>query len=110
MQQFNNTPLNLELLAEECAEVIQAKSKLIRFGLNHTNPIKGHAAISDLEDEIGDLEAIIAILKNNNTISGEAVENAKQRKLVRLNNWYDTSACDRVLPEEINYKLLPHCL
>ncbi len=110
MQQFNNTPLNLELLAEECAEVIQAKSKLIRFGLDHINPIKGYNAIHDLENEIGDLQAIIQILIDNNTVSEWNINQAKQNKFLRLTQWYDVDACDRVVQDEINPKLLPHCL
>ena len=47
---------SLIILAEECAEVIQAVSKLQRFGINDAKNIKA------LENEIGDVFAMLTIL------------------------------------------------
>jgi len=81
------------MLAEECAEVIQAKSKLIRYGLNHINPLKGHNAIHDLEMELGDILALVDILVENNTVSAVNLENHKQDKFKRLEKWYCPDLC-----------------
>ncbi len=76
----------LEILQEECAEVIQAVSKVKRFGWDNsfggTPDNRSH-----LEEEIGDLEAMIELLKKSKEISSLAVEKAKFNKLEKLKKW-----------------------
>lgn len=52
----------LTILQEECAEVIQAASKLLRFGAYVTNPVTGVANTKELGLEIGDLRFMLQVL------------------------------------------------
>lgn len=75
----------LLLLQEECSEVTQATSKCFRFGLDtlyleETNRDR-------LEQEIGDVLAIIDILVNQNEISLDRLSEAKKRKFNKLSKW-----------------------
>ena len=65
----------LGILQEECAEVIQAVSKFRRFGENNR---------FDIEQEIGDLLCIVALLEQQGFISETGVELAMNRKLEKL--------------------------
>lgn len=51
----------LTLLTEECAEVIQACTKIQRFGLEE-NPETGEAKIAQLEKEVGQLNLALNML------------------------------------------------
>ena len=74
LKEFNNTDLNLEILAEECAEVIQAKSKIARFGMKKES-------IDHLNVEVGDLLALIEILTSTGILNKEDLEDAKEKKI-----------------------------
>jgi NTP pyrophosphatase (non-canonical NTP hydrolase) len=65
----------LGILQEECAEVIQAVSKFRRFGEKNR---------FDIEQEIGDLLCIVALLEQQGFISETGVELAMNRKLEKL--------------------------
>lgn len=65
----------LGILQEECAEVIQAISKYRRFGESNRLSI---------ENEIGDLMCVIAILESQGFITEVGVELAMNRKLEKL--------------------------
>jgi len=78
---FDNSVINLEVLAEEAAEVIQAKSKIIRFGFNEQN-------CKRLETEIGDFLALVDILLDEKLISSNGLQEAKKAKLEKLVNYY----------------------
>lgn len=57
------TPLNsrlLDKLQEECAEVIQAVSKIRRFGPHNHHPER---ATTNLEELLGELEDALAIVQ-----------------------------------------------
>jgi hypothetical protein len=54
--------LLLDILSEECAEVIQRASKAIRFGLEHTGPYNTADNRTLLEEELGDLMGMIDML------------------------------------------------
>ena len=88
MNSFNDVRLNLELLSEECAEVIQIKSKIIRFGIDDFHPGNKKTNRDSLVQELGDVLAIIDILKNNGIFTEEQLIEAKHRKLKRLEDWY----------------------
>ena len=79
----------LEILAEECAEVIQEKSKIFRFGCNeyswHHKELK-HCEM--LEQEMGDLLAMIELVQHSGIgITKEGLEKAKQKKIEKVLNW-----------------------
>ena len=65
----------LGILQEECAEVIQAVSKYRRFGESNRMSI---------ENEIGDLLCVIALLESQGFITEVGVELAMNRKLEKL--------------------------
>ena len=79
----------LEILAEECAEVIQEKSKIFRFGCNeyshHNAPFKHYEM---LEVELGDLLAMIELVQQSGIgITKEGLAAAKQQKIEKVLNW-----------------------
>jgi hypothetical protein len=49
----------LEIVQEECAEVIVAASKMLRFGTFQTNPATGVKNNVEFSEEIGNLLAMI---------------------------------------------------
>jgi NTP pyrophosphatase (non-canonical NTP hydrolase) len=75
----------LLILQEECAEVVQATSKCFRFGLNGMYLQESNR--DRLEQEIGDVLAMIDILTNQGEISLERLLEAKQRKFKKLSQW-----------------------
>ena len=48
----------LEILAEECAEVIQRVTKALRFGVDEVQPGQPHTNAQRLAHEIGDVLAV----------------------------------------------------
>jgi len=77
----------LHILQEECAEVTQAISKCFRFGLNNAKPGKPLTNVEHLEGEIGDLLAMVDLLKCYNVVSEEGLNTAKQAKIEKLKMW-----------------------
>lgn len=79
----------MDILQEECAEVIQEISKIRRFGLDtadyNANMECTHR--TSLEKELGDLLAMIDLLVENNIITTESLESAKQAKFAKLKQW-----------------------
>lgn len=51
-----------EITAEECAEVIQAITKCLRFGLDQVHPETGISNKEQLETEVGQLLCMITML------------------------------------------------
>lgn len=75
----------MHIAQEECAEVTQAISKVFRFGFAGVH--EGKSNKQSLEEEIGDLECMIELLKLEFAIDREAVATAKVRKALKLNQW-----------------------
>lgn len=77
----------LDILQEECAEVIQNVSKCRRFGLENEY-LKGSGTQRDqLAKEIGDVLAMIDLLKEHEVISQAELDLAKRNKFVKLHHW-----------------------
>ena len=53
----------LVCVAEECAEVQQAVTKMLRFGWDDINPSNGRTALGHCRLEIADLLAVLEMLK-----------------------------------------------
>ena len=70
---------------EECAEVIQAISKVFRFGFDSVH--KGVENRDHLAEEIGDLMCMIDLMIDNGLVSEAAVMTAKHEKLAKLEQW-----------------------
>jgi NTP pyrophosphatase (non-canonical NTP hydrolase) len=80
----------LLILQEECAEVTQAVSKCFRFGPDQMKPGKERTNVNMLEEEIGDLLAMVELLTDLDvgvTVAG--LEQAKRNKFEKLKIWSD---------------------
>ena len=77
----------LDILQEECAEVIQAVSKISRFGLDNLKPGKPKTNREHLEEELGDLVAMIDILTRNGIVDSTNIEMAARAKVEKLKKW-----------------------
>jgi NTP pyrophosphatase (non-canonical NTP hydrolase) len=77
----------MNILSEECAEVIQAISKCHRFGLDNYKPGKPKTNFDHLQEEIGDLLAMVDILLDMQVISKSSLEMAKLAKIEKLKKW-----------------------
>lgn len=77
----------MDILQEECAEVIQAVSKISRFGLDNKKPGKPKTNREHLEEELGDLLAMITLLEMEGVISQHNLEKAKIAKFEKLKQW-----------------------
>ena len=75
-----NVKETLTILSEECAEVIQANSKLIRFGPYDEDNI------AELEKELGDVMAMMMILDYYGYISLDNVSHKKLKKYSKIKN------------------------
>ncbi len=85
----------MNILSEECAEVIQAISKCHRFGINNYKPGKPKTNREHLEEELGDLLAMIDILRDMNVVSDGCLAAAKNAKIEKLKKWstiYETQS------------------
>lgn len=77
----------LNIAQEECAEIIQAISKINRFGLDQTKPGQEKTNREHLEEELGDLIAMITLLEINGIINQHNIEKAKLAKFEKLKKW-----------------------
>lgn len=77
----------MNILQEECAEVIQAVSKINRFGIDKVKPGKPKTNREHLEDELGDVLAMIDLLIKNNVVSESKLAEAEQAKKIKLQIW-----------------------
>jgi len=77
----------LDILQEECAEVIQAVSKISRFGLDNLKPGKPKTNKEHLEEELGDVLAMVDILTRNGVIDTANIEVAAKAKIEKLKKW-----------------------
>lgn len=77
----------MDILQEECAEVVQAVSKCRRFGLDNVKPGKERTNLECLEEEIGDLFAMVDILVEQGVLSKACIAAANQAKKEKLKKW-----------------------
>ena len=77
----------LDILQEECAEVIQNVSKCRRFGLDNVYLNGTGTQRENLVKEIGDVVAMIDLLKEHGVVTDAEIEVAKQNKFNKLRKW-----------------------
>ena len=77
----------MDILQEECGEVIVAVSKISRFGLDNLKPGKSKTNREHLEEELGDLYAMIEILQEMDVVSWTNIEKASVAKREKLKQW-----------------------
>ncbi len=75
----------MAITQEECAEVIQAISKVFRFGIDNSH--NGVTNRSHLTTEIGDLLAMITLCHDFGIVDYHEVMIAKDAKLEKLRTW-----------------------
>jgi NTP pyrophosphatase (non-canonical NTP hydrolase) len=75
----------MHIAQEECAEVTQAISKVFRFGFTATH--NGKTNKEHLEEELGDLVAMIRLLIADKVVDEMAINRASLAKLEKLHKW-----------------------
>ena len=83
----NKTKEVMDILQEEAAEVIQAVSKISRFGLDNLKPGKPKTNREHLEEELGDLMAMVTILLDKGIVTRVNLEQAESAKIEKLKQW-----------------------
>lgn len=75
----------MHILQEECAEVIQSISKIFRFGFK--SKWESQTNQNHLEEELGDLMAMVTLLIARGIVSEDELEIAAKNKLIKLSKW-----------------------
>jgi NTP pyrophosphatase (non-canonical NTP hydrolase) len=94
MNENNNEVM--DILQEEAAEVIQAVSKIRRFGVDNAKPGTEYTNRQHLEEELGDMLAMIDILMINNVVSWANLHRAKRAKIEKLKKWSEIPNLDKI--------------
>lgn len=79
----------LVILMEECAEVIQAASKLVRFG-KENRPDNGESNVCTLSVEYGEVLAVAEMVEDAGLIAPAAIGAGMDRKRERLAHFMQT--------------------
>jgi NTP pyrophosphatase (non-canonical NTP hydrolase) len=87
-----------DILQEECAEVIQAISKIKRFGFSNQYRVQGNNK-NDLEVELGQLLAMVHIVMDKFELDDTTITNAYNAKFATLNKWTTISDECRCYPK-----------
>lgn len=82
----------LQIVTEECAEVIQAISKMVRFGKDNMSPVWFPGQIrrnntENLSTEIGQLIALLKIIQDEGMIDDDIVSKAADEKFDALKKY-----------------------
>jgi NTP pyrophosphatase (non-canonical NTP hydrolase) len=86
-----NIKETLTILSEECAEVIQANSKLIRFGpYDEEN-------VDELEKELGDVVAMMLVLDYYVYIKLDNVQSNVKPKLQKLKKYSKIKNLNKII-------------
>jgi hypothetical protein len=74
----------LTILMEECAEVQQRAAKMVRFGVEETQPGQPHTNAQRLSAELGDLMAVLDLARDCGLIQDAVVDDARAQKHLKL--------------------------
>ena len=87
---------SLNLLQEESAELIQAVSKINRFGLSSTNPLLENSKtnLEHLIEEMGDVQALIELTAYHLGINSRDLSEARKDKFRKLRKWSNLLTSD----------------
>jgi len=77
----------LDITQEECAEVVVAVSKISRFGIDNVKPGKPKTNREHLEEEVGDLLAMVDLMIEHKVIDVNSVNLARAAKKDKLKLW-----------------------
>lgn len=81
------TPYQREILTivmEEAAEIIQAASKILRFGLGDGYPGTDRTNTQDLAKEIGELNYLVVLAKEAGLVTQAEINYGAARKVEKL--------------------------
>lgn len=76
---------------EECGEIIQALSKIIRFGFNNCHPVTKQNNSKELLVEYYQLQAIIEKMQRDGKLPylpSEEIKNIKKGKIRKMGKYY----------------------
>lgn len=80
----------LNILMEECAEVIQAISKILRFGFESAHPDNPtYTNREHLTEELGDLHCMMNLLSQKRIVNRDDVIQYASSKLTKLKKYSD---------------------
>lgn len=83
-----NTKEILQILQEECAEVIVEICKIMRFGPDQCKPGSDITNILSLQKELGDVQAMIELLvKAKVGVTNNGIADGKKDKFEKLKSW-----------------------
>lgn len=88
------TPYERELLIiliEECAEVMQRATKMLRFGVEEIQPGQPDTNRLRLSDETGDLYAMLERCLAENLLCGARMRRAQIAKMTKLKKYMQTT-------------------
>jgi hypothetical protein len=84
----NKTRETLIILQEECAEVIQATSKIFRFGFESCYPTEDSPTTKEcLTMELGQLLCMVALLVDQKVVDETELMNYMELKKKKLEKW-----------------------
>lgn len=86
----------MDILQEEAAEVIQAVSKIRRFGFDNKKHDQGQTNREHLEEELGDMLAMIDILMHTGVVSWGNLHVAKRAKIEKLKKWSNIQGLEHI--------------
>lgn len=81
----------LEILIEECAEVIQRATKMLRFGVQEVQPGQGLNNAQRLSRELGDLHCVLALCGDVDLVIYSEVLQGERDKERQLEKYMQTS-------------------
>jgi len=87
-----NNNLIARITQEECAEVIQAISKVLRFGIDHESPVTNITNAAHLEEEMGQLIAMMQLLADDWKLNRKNVTLAYENKKANYDLWDNAHA------------------
>lgn len=80
----------LEILIEECAEVQQRATKMLRFGVEEVQPGQPLDNRTRLSEEVGDLMHMIDCCRDANLLSRDGIADGIKRKKTQLAKYMQT--------------------
>ena len=95
MSLSSNESYNLVYLMEEGSEVIQAASKILRFGPEVLRKNKKESNAELLEEELGDFLCIMDRLIDSGIIDAEAIEDHRKAKAKKLYDWEEANRANK---------------
>lgn len=88
---MNRTEHLFTITTEECAEVSQRVSKILRFGIHEIQPGKDRNNVERFLDEYADLQAVIEMLEADGVLKVPDLTERKEKKKVKVEKFLEYS-------------------